>query len=76
MADAYHDALERAGPRRGRFHDLRHSTATYLLSRGMTLQDVKELGHSSIVLTSNMYGHVHEARQREVARAMDAVLGR
>jgi integrase len=33
------------------------------------------LGHSSIVLTSNTYGHVLEARQREVARGMDAVLG-
>ena len=28
-----------------------------------------------VVLTSNTYGHVLEARQREVARAMDAMLG-
>ena len=34
------------------------------------------LGHSTIVLTSNTYGHVLEKRKREVARAMDAVLGR
>jgi hypothetical protein len=33
------------------------------------------LGHSSIVLTSNTYGHVLERRQRLVARGMDAVLG-
>jgi hypothetical protein len=60
---------------RSRFLNLRHSTASYLLPRGMTLQDVKEqLGHSSIVLTSNTCGHVLEARQREVARAMEAVL--
>jgi integrase len=39
-------------------------------------EDVKnQLGHSSIVLTSNTYGHVLEQRQRQVARAMDAVLG-
>jgi integrase len=38
---------------------------------------VKELlGHSSIALMSNTYGHVLEARQRAVARGMDAVLGR
>jgi len=31
--------------------------------------------HSSIVLTSNTYGHVLERRQHQVAQAMDAVLG-
>jgi len=56
--------------------DLRHAAATFLLAQGMTLEDVKnQLGHSSIVLTSNTYGHVLERRQREVAAAMDAVLG-
>ena len=33
------------------------------------------LGHSSIVLTSNTYGHVLEQRQRQVAMGMDEVLG-
>ena len=52
------------------------AAATFLLAQGMTLEDVKNLlGHSSIVLTSNTYGHVLEQRQRQVARAMDAVLG-
>ena len=55
---------------------MRHAAATFLLAQGMTLEDVKNLlGHSSIVLTSNTYGHVLEQRQRQVARAMDAVLG-
>jgi integrase len=58
-----------------RFHDLRHSAATFLLAQGMTLEDVKQLlGHSSIMLTSNTYGHVLEQRQRQVAQAMDVVL--
>jgi hypothetical protein len=46
-------------------------------SRWVTLEEVKQLiGHSSITLTSNTYGHVLEQRQREVAEAMDVVLGR
>ena len=50
--------------------------ATFLLAQGMGLEDVKDqLGHSSITLTNNTYGHVLEARQREVARVMDTVLG-
>lgn len=53
---------------------LRHATATFLLAQGFTLEDVKNpLGHSSIVLTSNTYGHVLE--QRQVAAVMDAALG-
>jgi integrase len=67
---------QRAGLPRCRFHDLRHSAATFLLAQGMTLEDVKNLlGHSSITLTSNTYGHVLEQRQRQLARTMDAVLG-
>ena len=42
----------------------------------MALKDVKNLlGHSSITLTSNTHCHVMDQRQRQVALAMDAVLG-
>ena len=69
-------ALARAELPHTRFHDLRHSAATFLLSQGFGLEDVKNLlGHSTIVLTSNTYGHVLEQRQQEMARGMDAVLG-
>ena len=69
-------ALAHAGLPHSRFHDLRHAAATFLLGQGFTLEDVKNmLGHSSIVLTSNTYGHLLEQRQREVARGMDVALG-
>ena len=56
------------------FHHLRHAAATFLLAQGFTLQAVKNLlGHSSITLTSNTYGHVLEQRQQEVAAGTDAV---
>jgi len=46
------------------------------VAQGFTLENVKNLlGHSSIVLTSNTYGHLAERRQQQVARGMDAVLG-
>jgi integrase len=76
ISRAFKAALVRAGLPDSRFHDLRHATATFLLASGMGLEDVKnQLGHSSITLTSNTYGHVLEQRQREVARVMEAVLG-
>ena len=73
---AFQRALVRAGLPHSRFHDLRHAAATFLLAQGFTLEDVKNLlGHSSITLTSNTYGHVLERRQAQVAAGMDAVLG-
>jgi integrase len=76
VTHTFQRALERAGLPHSRFHDLRHAAATFLLAQGFTLEDVKNLlGHSSIVLTSNTYGHVLERRQLQVAEGMDAVLG-
>jgi integrase len=58
-----------------RFHDLRHSAATLLLAQGVPARYIMELlGHSSITLTMNTYGHVLEEMQRETARQTDAVL--
>ena len=74
---SFQRALAAAGLPHHRFHDLRHSAATFLLAQGFTLEDVKNLlGHSSIVLTSNTYGHVLEHRQRQVADGLDSVLAR
>lgn len=47
-----------------RFHDLRHSCASMLLSQGFTLKDVQEyLGHADIKMTANIYGHLDTARK-------------
>lgn len=54
-----------------RFHDLRHSCASVLLSRGFTLKDVQEwLGHGDITLTANLYGHLDVNRKKSIADTM------
>ena len=58
--------------RRVRFHDLRHTCATLLLSRGVNPIVVSEqLGHASIVITLDTYSHVIPSMQREAAKVMD-----
>jgi len=52
-------AIEHAGLRRFRFHDLRHSYGSFLIQAGASLTYVKEqMGHSSIQVTVDIYGHL------------------
>lgn len=57
-------------------HDLRHAFATFLLDQGKELRTVMELlGHSTIRMTADTYGHVLPARARNAASAIDRALG-
>jgi integrase len=58
-----------------RFHDLRHSAATLMLSRGVHPKMASEmLGHSTIAITLDLYSHVSANMQRQAADAIDAAL--
>ena len=72
---AFPRLLEISGAPRIRFHDLRHSTATLLLSQGVHPKVVQELlEHSQISVTLNTYSHVLPDMQREAMAEMDALL--
>jgi integrase len=67
--------LEEAGLLDMRFHDLRHTTASLLLSQGVHPKVVQEmLGHSQISLTLDTYSHVLPGLQDEAASKMDRIL--
>jgi integrase len=52
-------ALAKAGLRHFRFHDLRHTFGSLLIHDGASLTYVKEqMGHSSIQITVDTYGHL------------------
>lgn len=73
---SYAPLLERAGLPRIRFHDLRHTAATLLLSQGENIKLVAEqLGHADVALTLRVYGHVLPHQQRAAATKLDALLG-
>jgi integrase len=55
-----------------RFHDLRHSHATQLLSAGIHPKIAQErLGHSTITTTMDLYSHVTETMQADAAAQLD-----
>ena len=68
--------LKRAGlPPTTRFHDLRHTCATLLLSRNVNPKIVSEmLGHSSIAITLDTYSHVLPTMQESAIRALEDAL--
>lgn len=72
----FQQLLADAGLPRKRFHDLRHTAATFLLAQGMDLKVVQEvLGHSQISLTANTYAHVLPSLMDEAVKRMDDLLG-
>ncbi len=58
--------IRRAGLKRIRFHDLRHTNATLLIGNGVDIKTVSaRLGHSSVVITLDTYAKfLPEADQR------------
>jgi integrase len=67
--------LRRAGLPDIRFHDLRHTCATLLLTKGVHPKIVSEmLGHSSIAITLDIYSHVIPGLGDAAALAMEDAL--
>lgn len=56
-------------------HELRHSAASLLIAQGVPLKVVSEtLGHASIRITSDVYGHLFDDAGAAAAEAMTAAL--
>jgi integrase len=68
--------LKRASlPPTTRFHDLRHTCATLLLSRNVNPKIVSEmLGHASVAITLDTYSHVLPTMQEGAIRALEEAL--
>jgi integrase len=67
--------LKKAKLRDIRFHDLRHSCATFLIASGTHPRTVMEiLGHSQISTTMNTYGHVLQETQVAAVNGIDKLL--
>lgn len=73
---AFRRCLKAAGILRHlRPHDLRHTYASLALQRGVPLVVVsRQLGHASIAITADIYGHLAPDAGRQAADAMEAIL--
>ena len=68
---AWHTAIKRAKIQNFRFHDLRHSTASYLAMNGASLLEIADiLGHKTLQMVKR-YGHLSEDHKADVLERMN-----
>jgi len=68
----FEPALRKAGLRKIRFHDLRHTYASLLIDQGEHPKYIQtQMGHSSINVTMDTYGHVMKTVNHESANRVE-----
>ena len=72
---AFRKICDEAGLGHWHPHELRHSAASLMLAQGVKLHVVSQvLGHSSIRMTSDVYGHLLEPDREDAALTMENLL--
>lgn len=72
---AWRAALKRAGIEDFRFHDLRHTWASWLIQAGVPLSALQEMGGWESIEMVQRYAHLAPNHLTEHARQIDAILG-
>lgn len=58
-----------------RIHDLRHTNASLMLKRGVTMKVASDrLGHATIGITMDLYSHIDEEQQRDAAQRINEAI--
>lgn len=75
LTRGFPNMLEEHGLRKIRFHDLRHSCASLLLKRGVSMKAIQDwLGHSNFSTTANLYAHLDYDSKLDTATAIGGAL--
>ena len=75
MTRSFQTILASLGIERHRFHDLRHTCATFLLLSGVQLKVIQTiLGHATLAITADTYAHVLPSMQEDAIGVMAGIL--
>lgn len=72
---AWRSALKRAGIEDFRFHDLRHTWASWLIQAGVPLSALQEMGGWESIEMVQRYAHLAPNHLTEHARQIDSIFG-
>ncbi len=71
----FYPALEKAGIKKIRFHDLRHTYASLLIEQGENIKYIQDqLGHSTPTVTLNVYAHLMKSTNQEAAIRLEKAI--
>jgi integrase len=77
LRNGFYPALRRAKLRQVRFHDLRHTFASLLIAANVHPKRIQALmGHSTIRVTMDVYGHLMNDTDNEAANKITALVRR
>lgn len=72
--NAFNRAIKKSGVKKIRIHDLRHSCASVLLSRGVSIVAVsRQLGHRDTTETLKTYAHIMPDDKTVIANALNSL---
>jgi integrase len=72
---AWQKALKRAGIENSRWHDLRHTWASWLAQKGVPLSDIQEMGGWETPAMVKRYAHLSPAHLAHRAKLLDGLIG-
>ena len=72
LAYRLEQAAKKAGVKKIRLHDLRHSHAALLIDLDVNILAIsKRLGHKDIKTTLNVYGHLYKEHAEQIAKTLE-----
>lgn len=74
MVDFFRILLKGAGVNKIRIHDLRNIHFTLLIYMNEDILTIKKwLFHTDVGITLNVYGHLYDSKDRELANKLDSI---
>ena len=75
VSRAWENVAKKTGIKVIRFHDARHTNASHMLKQNTNITVIsRRLGHSSIAITADTYGHLLQGVDESTAARFDAAM--
>lgn len=75
VSRAFPALCEKAGLRKLKLHELRHTNISLLLEQGASMRELQEwAGHSSYKLTADTYSHIQVRSKQKLADMLDEII--